>query len=333
MPSHMCAGCDSKQFKAEFSEGQWKREAGRRYCQSCEKILSFDGNRKQCGGECKAWKTEDDFPPKNWRKRLQDELRCRECGDKRLCKGEHGCGKDKLEHEFSPGEWKEAGWTRKKGQARGTCLDCATQHQELKLCHGSCGQRLPEICFTFDGWHKRGDKFLKCMTCRKGQKRKSRQVCGVDERVCNLCGEHKSQTFFSDQQWYHVAEKSKQCIGCSTAPNSASKMGQWTCRAPGCNFTGNKDFFRHWREKQQVDKAKGWEKCNSCFLKLAPLEKNLWTCRAHGCNFKGDKEWFGLWRTKQKVVMFRNPVLVDLQAFPTMESKFETNGSWGGHAE
>ena len=45
MPSHMCSGCDTKQFKAEFSECQWKRIEGKRYCQNCEKILSMNGAR------------------------------------------------------------------------------------------------------------------------------------------------------------------------------------------------------------------------------------------------------------------------------------------------
>ena len=40
MPSHRCANCNFQQFKAEFSEGQWKREDGKRYCKCCEKVLS-----------------------------------------------------------------------------------------------------------------------------------------------------------------------------------------------------------------------------------------------------------------------------------------------------
>ena len=45
MPSHICKGCDTKQFKAEFSEMQWKRQNGSRCCLHCEKILSQSGNR------------------------------------------------------------------------------------------------------------------------------------------------------------------------------------------------------------------------------------------------------------------------------------------------
>ena len=32
MPSHMCISCDRKHFKNDFSEGQWKRKDGKRYC-------------------------------------------------------------------------------------------------------------------------------------------------------------------------------------------------------------------------------------------------------------------------------------------------------------
>ena len=46
MPSHMCAGCDTKQFKAEFSEGQWKRKDNNRYCKFCEKAFSCTPSRQ-----------------------------------------------------------------------------------------------------------------------------------------------------------------------------------------------------------------------------------------------------------------------------------------------
>ena len=45
MPSHICQGCETKQFKAEFSEIQWRRPSGGRYCLHCEKILSQSGDR------------------------------------------------------------------------------------------------------------------------------------------------------------------------------------------------------------------------------------------------------------------------------------------------
>ncbi len=60
MPSHMCAGCVSKQFKKEFSGPQWKRKDGKKYCLTCEKELSCDGQRRQCNW-CFFWRTEDMF--------------------------------------------------------------------------------------------------------------------------------------------------------------------------------------------------------------------------------------------------------------------------------
>ena len=48
MPSHMCHGCETNQFKAEFSPGQWSRLSGKRYCKACEKVLSAYQTQKQC---------------------------------------------------------------------------------------------------------------------------------------------------------------------------------------------------------------------------------------------------------------------------------------------
>ncbi len=131
MPSHMCQGCDTKQFKAEFSEGQWKRLGGRRYCKSCEKILSCSGDRKQCS-KCEEWKNEECFDAKNWRQRLQDKICCYECGELRRCRGK--CGELKSRKEFSTDEeWRQAGFTRKRGPSQGKWWKCVEYGQQLKL--------------------------------------------------------------------------------------------------------------------------------------------------------------------------------------------------------
>ena len=48
MPSHMCIGCDVKHFKADFSEKQWRRQQGTRYCKTCEQNLSENGTHTEC---------------------------------------------------------------------------------------------------------------------------------------------------------------------------------------------------------------------------------------------------------------------------------------------
>ena len=65
MPSHICTGYDTKQFKLEFSELQWKRRKDRRYCKSCEYILSCGGARKQCN-ECLDWLSKESFSEDAW---------------------------------------------------------------------------------------------------------------------------------------------------------------------------------------------------------------------------------------------------------------------------
>ena len=145
MPSHMCAGCDTKQFKAEFSEPQWKRSKECRYCKTCEGILSCRGTRKQCTGSCEQWLTEESFAADMWKTRQLDKLICMNCGQKRRCRGE--CGEWKFQHEFSASEWRRAALNT----PRGKCLQCAKRHGNpllLKVCNGKCGQELPEMCFT-----------------------------------------------------------------------------------------------------------------------------------------------------------------------------------------
>ena len=89
MPSYMCTGCDTKNFKAEFSEPQWKRKSERRFCKNCERILSCNGTRKQCF-ECDQWLLEDNFPSEAWKSQVWDKVACNDCGSKRQCRGRCG---------------------------------------------------------------------------------------------------------------------------------------------------------------------------------------------------------------------------------------------------
>jgi hypothetical protein len=101
MPSHMCRGCNTKAFKVEFSEPQWKRKDGQRLCKSCERECSRSGAKKQCKW-CGDWQPEDMFEPNVWRKRDPSDLGCRNCTEKRTCRGK--CGEPKSQSQFSNSE-------------------------------------------------------------------------------------------------------------------------------------------------------------------------------------------------------------------------------------
>lgn len=257
MPSFMCQGCDAKQFKREFSERQLQRAIGQRFCSSCEKILSCNGDLKQCM-KCKQWLAEDIYDPITWRQRRQSKFWCNPCSRLRLCRGK--CCQEKSEHEFSVQEWLEAG---KPSSRRGHCLDCAGKFQTLKLCTGVCGQRLPEVCFTKRMWTRVPNLKVKCQQCCKS----AGAPDVVDEKTCSKCQKDLSHTFYSDRQWRQGAQW-RQCVACCIGPESPLKVGIWTCRAYGCNFHGDKKLFALWRQTQRKDKANGWEKCNVCFVKM-----------------------------------------------------------------
>ena len=284
MPSHMCHGCDTKQFKAEFSPGQWSRLSGKRYCKACEKVVSANRTQKQCH-RCGTWKPESSFSPEIWKKRASDLTHCLACGDRRKCRR---CNEAKLEQEFTPGEWKEAGWIRKRSTQRGTCKDCIEHGQDLKQCTGRCKNKLPEICFTYQMWNKRNPLYIKCKECQRG---KRLQGALMDEKECDACHEFKSRSLFTDSQW---ERRKGRCMIC------CKETGQWTCRAPGCTFTGAKDMFREWTKTQKLGRNNGYEWCNKCFLTKKQTGGKPWVCRGYACNFIGDKESFRLWRAKQK---------------------------------
>ena len=127
LPSFVCTGCDSKEFKNAFSEIQWKRTDGRRFCKHCENILSCEGLRKECLGNCQQWLTEDCFSSKAWR--ATKHRQCNNCTECRQCRG--ACGKFKKEEDFTPNEWKEAGWA---GRRQGRCKLCMEKNQSEKKC-------------------------------------------------------------------------------------------------------------------------------------------------------------------------------------------------------
>ena len=271
MPSHMCAGCGTKNFKAEFSEAQWRRQHGKRYCKNCEKILSCQGERKQCRW-CGQWHTEDMFDDRAWRQKRVEELWCKNCQEQRQCKGT--CAPDgqsglyKTRKEFATdAEWEHAA---RPHSERGKCTKCMQKNRPFKPC-SVCGQEFPNKLEFFSKWMwLETDAKRKCKTC-------SQASCSsaVEKRLCNACKAEKTRTFFSDQQWHRVGKTNRKCIECCVGSRSPSKIGQWTCKAAGCGFTGDKEQFRYWREKQNTDKANGRQKCNRCFLALDPDLQNL----------------------------------------------------------
>ncbi len=231
MPSHMCAGCDTKQFKGEYSEPQWKRRDGKRYCKSCEKTLTCDGERGQCKW-CGNWHTQAMFEPSVWRKKDPSQLWCKDCKEHRTCRG--SCGLAKVVWEFSVGEWNHAA---KFGSERGKCLKCVERNRVLKPC-SSCHTAYPNdrIFYSVKMW-RLGDDQRKCNKC-------SQAPCDskVPTKQCSKCHKELTQTFFSEKQWFRVAERNIKCAGCCIGPQSPQKLGQWTCRAPGCHFTGDKEM-------------------------------------------------------------------------------------------
>ena len=130
LPSFVCTGCDSKEFKNAFSEIQWKRTDGRRFCKHCENILSCEGLRKECLGNCQQWLTEDCFSSKAWR--ATKHRQCNNCTECRQCQG--ACGKFKKEEDFTPNEWKEAGWA---GRRQGRCKLCMKKIKAKKNAAGA----------------------------------------------------------------------------------------------------------------------------------------------------------------------------------------------------
>ena len=78
MPSHMCQACNTRSFKIEFSEPQWKRKDGERLCKPCERANSHNGEKKH-GARCGDWQTEAMFETAVWRKRDPPDFWCKNC--------------------------------------------------------------------------------------------------------------------------------------------------------------------------------------------------------------------------------------------------------------
>ena len=134
MPSHMCIGCDTKVFKEEFSEREWKRKDGKHLCKTCENAHSCNGEKKQCQW-CGDWHPQNMFDPKVWRCRDPSDLWCDNCKEKRQCRE---CGVMKAPHQFTVAEWKHAA---KMSSQRGRCRDCDNRSQDVRLC-SVCKERL-----------------------------------------------------------------------------------------------------------------------------------------------------------------------------------------------
>ena len=214
MPSHMCCGCDTKVFKADFAENQWKRKDKRRHCKDCERNLSHGGVKKQCKW-CGEWQPGDQFDPNVWRKRDPSELFCRSCGDKRKCRG---CEEMKPHFDFTDGEWSHAA---KPNHTQGRCKKCLRRQQDLRWCCG-CGQHLPkEHHFSQKMWQHVKDSKRKCNACSQAPSEKK-----VKTQPCSGCQEELTQEYFSLHQWEKVAAKNRTCTNCQTGPNSEKRKGE-----------------------------------------------------------------------------------------------------------
>ena len=111
-------------------------------------------------------------------------------------------------------------------------------------------------------WHRIANDKRKCNTCKKAVK----DTNDENEMQCTgQCGKLLPRTSFSDSEWYG-RHSSHVCRLCSTSPKAPQNVNQWTCKAPGCTFRGDKELFKQWRQKQKnPDKANGYQKCNVCF--------------------------------------------------------------------
>ena len=250
MPSHMCEGCKTKTFKSEFSEKQWSRKDGRRYCKDCERTLGHQGIKKQCQ-HCGDWLPEDMFNPQAWRKKDPSDVWCDGCKEKRKCKGV--CGLEKPFHQFTVSEWEKAA---RPNNQRGRCKQCMHQRSDQRWCSG-CRQYLPRAFhFSNKMWRHTSDKARKCNAC-------SQASCDteVETRGCKQCKENYTSTFFSDRQWGRP-ETERTCHSCQAGPRSETSHNHWTCVK--CKQTQTKDLFRVWMKDKKTSSAKNC-KCNTCW--------------------------------------------------------------------
>ena len=260
MPSHMCHGCNTKAFKAEFSEPQWKRKDTKRLCRNCEKECSHNGLKKQCKW-CGDWHAEPMFDPPMWRKREISDVWCKNCLEQRQCRNP-ACGKRKTRCDFTDSEWKHAA---KPSSSQGRCQVCMRQRQEERLC-SVCKGRFPQAMhFSARMWRQGNDQTRKCNACSQ-----ARNQTEVPTRECIICHKFLTQTFFSDRQWSRVAPRRRTCTGCQSGPWSEKKKGQWQCTK--CKYTFVTDLFRLWMTAKNTTIAKHC-KCNSCWLKEKALER------------------------------------------------------------
>jgi hypothetical protein len=260
MPSHMCHGCNTKAFKAEFSEPQWKRKDNKRLCKSCERECSHNGLKKQCKW-CGDWHAEAMFGASMWRKRDLSDRWCNNCRETRKCR-ESECGEMKTRDAFTDNEWKHAAWPSSRS---GRCKLCMNKRQDLRLC-SKCKERFPQsMHFSTWMWRHTSDDSRKCNACSQGP-----HDTEVQSRECSVCHELLTQTFFSDRQWSRVTPKNRTCTGCQTGPQSEKKRGQWQCTK--CKETFPILLFRQWMAAKKTTIAKHC-KCNRCWSEEKALEK------------------------------------------------------------
>lgn len=263
MPSTMCHGCNTKAFKAEFSEPQWKRRDGKRLCKSCERECSHNGLKKQCKW-CGSWHPEDLFEPSAWRKRDPSDLWCNNCQEKRKCRE---CNEMKVRWEFTDSEW---GHAAKPNSVSGRCKHCMKRKQDLRRC-SKCEGRFPQAMhFSTKMWRHVKDQHRKCNACSQ-----SDNGSEVKTRTCNVCHQELTQTHFSDQQWYKVAADKRKCAQCSHAPMAPLQRGQWTCVKYDCKKILPKNLFSLWMEDKKKQTRDNTQLCNQCFVEAKHAREAL----------------------------------------------------------
>ena len=251
MPRHMCTGCETMNFKTDYSEAQWKRSDGRRFCKICEKALSRDGERKECYGNCKQWYGCEEYDVEQWGKRSGMPRFCNNCSETRRCRGK--CRKWLTKGQFTDAEWKYA---LKHASTRGRCTQCMHRNREEKPC-SLCYVKLEEVHFSPKQW-RTSDGKRKCKKCMKH----------VEVKACTKCNENLPRAAYTSELMWKAILGKRYCWECEQFAPRKARAGHWSCKAQGCGIELPMHEFTEWLAKR-VNKKKydGTLRCNTCFLK------------------------------------------------------------------
>ena len=99
-----CSDCHEGKPGSAFTAGRWKRTDAARVCKECMKRHAERGMPWQCMA-CNAWKEEKAFPAEYARPQCTFYRVCSTCESTKICAG---CGRRKVQDEFSSGAWSRA---------------------------------------------------------------------------------------------------------------------------------------------------------------------------------------------------------------------------------